>query len=79
MHFLVIKGQASCFTGFNMSSDGKKCFFISTYTMYWTYAEQECKIRTFYQGGVAEVRDNETRDFLYPKLTSMYFVIYYKL
>ena len=69
---LLIKGIAGCYSGFNPAFSAQTCFsIIASGKMFWG-AEADCKIRSGYLGGFAEIRTTFKRDYLLSQLQSLF-------
>ena len=63
-------GSDGCYASFEPDyNDPSRCYYVGWYTLSWTSAESECKLRTNNEGYLAEPRDPFTRDFLLPRMT----------
>ncbi len=55
-----------CAPGFTLLNPPNICTYIeTTKRLNFTAAEEACKSLTSYQGGLAEARDNYTRDYIW--------------
>ena len=60
---------SGCYTGFTPSFNSSKCVYVITSSVFWWRADADCRLKTGHSGGLLELRDKETLDFVLTLVT----------
>ena len=64
--------MTGCFAGFLPAFNTTKCYSFSTSRMWWG-VDSDCKFRTGYFGGLAELKTNNSVYFAYTQMAGIFY------